>query len=75
MADGVDPGAAVEGGQRGPVALPAGGAVPAAVAPGPMIRDPRLDEFLAAHRQLAGGSALQTPAGFLRNAAFESGSR
>jgi sigma-E factor negative regulatory protein RseA len=56
-------------------ALPAGGAVPAAVAPGPMIRDPRLDEFLAAHRQLAGGSALQTPAGFLRNAAFESGSR
>ena len=48
--------------------------VPVANAPGPMIRDPRLDEFLAAHRQLAGASALQTPAGFLRNAAFE-GSR
>jgi sigma-E factor negative regulatory protein RseA len=49
--------------------------VPVANAQGPMIRDPRLDEFLAAHRQLAGESALQTPAGFLRNAAFESGSR
>jgi sigma-E factor negative regulatory protein RseA len=37
-----------------------------------MIRDPRLDEMLAAHRQLGGGaSALQTPAGFLRNATFE----
>jgi sigma-E factor negative regulatory protein RseA len=49
--------------------------VPAVSAPGPMVRDPRLDEFLAAHRQLAGASALQTPAGFLRNAAFEAGSR
>jgi sigma-E factor negative regulatory protein RseA len=49
--------------------------VPVASAPGPMIRDPRLDEFLAAHRQAAGTSALQAPAGFLRNAAFESGSR
>jgi sigma-E factor negative regulatory protein RseA len=35
-----------------------------------MIRDPQLDEFLAAHRQ-AGASALQAPAGFLRNATFE----
>jgi sigma-E factor negative regulatory protein RseA len=55
-------------------------AVPAAIAPvanmpGPMIRDPQLDEFLAAHRQLAGASALQAPAGFLRNAAFEGSSR
>jgi len=49
--------------------------VPVATAPGAMIRDPRLDEFLAAHRQLAGGSALQAPAGFLRNAAFEGSSR
>jgi sigma-E factor negative regulatory protein RseA len=44
-------------------------------ATGVMIRDPRLDEFLAAHRQLAGASALQMPSGFLRNATFESGSR
>ena len=55
-------------------AVPASGALPTN-APGVMIRDPRLDEFLAAHRQLAGASALQTPAGFLRNAAFEGSSR
>lgn len=42
---------------------------------GVMIRDPRLDELLAAHRQLGGASALQMPAGFLRNATFEGGSR
>ena len=42
---------------------------------GVMIRDPNLDEFLAAHRQLGGASALQTPAGFLRNATFEGPSR
>ena len=56
-------------------------AAPAAVAtaverPAIMIRDPRLDEMLAAHRQLGGGaSALQTPAGFLRNATFEGPAR
>ena len=49
--------------------------VPVANVPGAMIRDPRLDEFLAAHRQVAGASALQAPAGFLRNAAFEGSSR
>ena len=42
---------------------------------GLMIRDPNLDEFLAAHRQLGGASALQTPAGFLRNATFEGPNR
>ena len=36
-----------------------------------MIRDARLDELLAAHRQFGGTSALQAPAGFLRNATFE----
>jgi sigma-E factor negative regulatory protein RseA len=40
-----------------------------------MIRDPRLDELLAAHRQFGGASALQMPAGFLRNATFEGPSR
>jgi len=36
-----------------------------------MIRDPRLDELLAAHRQLGNSTnALQMPAGFLRNANF-----
>lgn len=42
---------------------------------GVMIRDPRLDEFLAAHRQLGGASALQMPAGFLRNATFDGANR
>lgn len=36
-----------------------------------MIRDPRLDELLAAHRQAGGTSALQKPAGFFRNAAHQ----
>lgn len=40
-----------------------------------MIRDPRLDQWIAAHRQLGGTTALQSPAGFLRNATFERGSR
>ena len=38
---------------------------------GPMVRDARLEELLAAHKQLGGGSALQVPSGFLRNATFE----
>ena len=44
-------------------------------APQIMIRDPRLDELLAAHKQFGGASALQLPAGFLRNATFELPSR
>jgi sigma-E factor negative regulatory protein RseA len=36
-----------------------------------MIRDPQLDALLEAHQQLGGYSALQRPAGFLRNATFE----
>jgi len=42
---------------------------------GVMIRDARLDELLAAHRQFGGASALQMPAGFLRNATFEAPGR
>jgi sigma-E factor negative regulatory protein RseA len=38
-----------------------------------MLRDPRLDELLAAHRQAGGGS--QMPSTFLRNATFEGPSR
>lgn len=38
-----------------------------------MIRDPRLDELLAAHKQSGALTALQRPAGFLRNAAFDEG--
>ncbi|ART54497.1 anti-anti-sigma factor [Acidovorax carolinensis] len=40
-----------------------------------MIRDPRLDELLAAHKQFGSTSALQMPAGFLRNATFETPDR
>jgi sigma-E factor negative regulatory protein RseA len=55
---------------------PARAAVAVAERPPVMIRDPRLDEMLAAHRQLGGGaSALQSPAGFLRNATFEGPAR
>ncbi len=59
------------GGAATPVAS-AGAAAPGAVV---MLRDPRLDELLAAHRQYGGTSALQNPSGFLRNATFEGGAR
>jgi len=36
-----------------------------------MIRDPQLDQLLAAHQQSGGISALQMPAGFLRNATYD----
>jgi sigma-E factor negative regulatory protein RseA len=42
---------------------------------GLMIRDPQLDELLAAHRQLGGASALQMSGGFVRNAAFDGSNR
>lgn len=38
---------------------------------GPVVRDARLEELLAAHRQFGTASALQDSSGFLRNAAFE----
>jgi sigma-E factor negative regulatory protein RseA len=38
---------------------------------GPMMRDARLQELLAEHKQFGGTSALQMPSGFLRNATFE----
>lgn len=37
---------------------------------GPMVRDARLEELMAAHKQL-GGSSLLAPSGFLRNAGFD----
>lgn len=40
-----------------------------------MIRDSRLDRLLAAHHQFGGTSALQMPAGFLRNATYEEPTR
>lgn len=38
---------------------------------GTLIRDARLEQLLAEHRQYGGASALQMPAGFLRNATYE----
>ncbi|MBF5003256.1 sigma-E factor negative regulatory protein [Diaphorobacter caeni] len=59
-----------------PVSSPVAVSLPAQDAQGPvMIRDPRLDELLAAHRQYGSTSALQMPAGFLRNATFEAPAR
>ena len=40
-----------------------------------MVRDARLDELMAAHKQFGGTGALQAPSGFLRNATFESQTR
>ncbi|MDB5872726.1 MAG: Sigma-E factor negative regulatory protein-like protein [Ramlibacter sp.] len=57
--------------EQGQLAAVPGSTVLAESERGVMIRDARLDEFLAAHRQLGGASALQMPAGFLRNATFE----
>lgn len=42
---------------------------------GVLLRDPELDALLAAHRRQGGVSALQMPAGFLRDATYESASR
>lgn len=61
--------------EQGQLAAARGGALVAGNERGVMIRDPKLDEFLAAHRQLGGASALQMPAGFLRSATFEGSHR
>ncbi|HZY20318.1 MAG TPA: sigma-E factor negative regulatory protein [Ramlibacter sp.] len=63
-------------GQPQLAAAPQPAATMLAGAPAPvMIRDPKLDELLAAHRQLGSASALQMPAGFVRNATFETPAR
>ena len=42
---------------------------------GTLIRDARLEQLLAEHRQNGGMSALQNPTGFIRNATYESEGR
>lgn len=64
-------------GSMAAVAVPANGlqtAVAESAQP-MMIRDSRLDELLAAHKQSGGATALQMPSGFLRNATFETSGR
>jgi len=45
------------------------------VASGKLIRDARLDRYLAAHKQFGGSTALGVPSGFLRSATVEVPSR
>jgi sigma-E factor negative regulatory protein RseA len=40
-----------------------------------MIRDPRLERYLVAHKQFAGTSALGVPSAFLRSATVDAESR
>jgi sigma-E factor negative regulatory protein RseA len=42
---------------------------------GVVLRDPQLEELMAAHRQYGSMSALQMPAGFLRNATYDTPQR
>lgn len=48
---------------------------PAVVLNGQLIRDARLDEYLAAHKKFGGSSVPGGPSGFLRNAAADGTSR
>lgn len=45
------------------------------VANGQLIRDVRLDRYLAAHKEFSGSSALGVPSGFLRSATFDASGR
>ncbi|HWH73773.1 MAG TPA: sigma-E factor negative regulatory protein [Methylibium sp.] len=54
-----------------PVTLATAGESASERAPAVLIRDPRLDAYLAAHQQFGGSSALGVPSGFLRNATHE----
>jgi sigma-E factor negative regulatory protein RseA len=64
-----------------PVRTVAAPAVPPVAAGGtsegrePVLRDPQLEELLAAHRQWGGASALQPSVGFLRAASFDTPGR
>lgn len=57
----------------GPVSEPVQAAQPLVVqtAQGQVLRDARLEQLLSEHRQFGGMSALQAPAGFLRNATYD----
>lgn len=84
------PGALVASGQPVPASAPVvvavqGPATRAVVVPAPdtevqafdgkMVRDARLDRYLAAHKQFAGTSALGVPSSFLRSATVDATNR
>lgn len=54
--------------QRVVLSAPADQVEPAS---GVLIRDARLDQYLAAHKQFGGSSALSVPSGFLRSATYD----
>lgn len=54
-----------------PVVAEAPQAVVVQTPQGQMVRDARLERLLSEHRQYGGMSALQMPAGFLRNATYD----
>jgi sigma-E factor negative regulatory protein RseA len=56
-------------------AVPAAAGVLVSTPNGQMLRDPRLEALMQAHRQAGGALALQVPAGFMRNATFEAHKR
>lgn len=58
-----------------PTAAPPAPPAPARLANGALIRDARLDQYLSAHKQFDGSSALGMPSGFLRSATYEGPSR
>jgi sigma-E factor negative regulatory protein RseA len=62
-------------GQPQLAAAPAASPAPVQASASAMLRDPRLDQLLAAHRQFGGATALQSSSGFLRNATFEGPAR
>lgn len=62
------PAVPVEAPQRVVLAAPADQVEPAS---GVLIRDARLDQYLAAHKQFGGSSALSVPSGFLRSATYD----
>lgn len=55
--------------------VPPSNAVVVNTGQGPLIRDARLEELLAEHRQNGGMSALQMPTGFIRNATYDAAGR
>lgn len=58
-----------------PVAGEVGTEPEALVRNGKVLRDARLDRYLAAHKQFAGSSALGVPSSFLRSATVDAASR
>lgn len=68
-------GAAAPGSVGASAAVPVSADPQVLVANGKLIRDVRLDRYLAAHKQFAGTSALGVPSGFLRSATADAADR